>query len=264
MVKPFSPFSFFALEIAIFKGLFLKTPVMSTETFRAVFAVGAAVVGFYLYFFLSASEKVKHLFRDPGPDGGMSMSFFVFSKLTGFITMGLIPAILWFAWCRGDRASAGLDAGFTFRYWYLLAGLPLIAAGFSALTSRNPDTLKYYPEVRLKTWGPGALILSCSAWFLYLLGYEVLFRGILLLPMAAAFGPVPAVAVNIALYSAFHLPKGMGETLGAIPLGLIMCIVALMTGSVLIPFLIHLSLALSTHLFAIRYNREMKFMFRKN
>ena len=82
MVKPFSPFSFFALEIAIFKGLFLKTPVMSTETFRAVFAVGAAVVGFYLYFFLSASEKVKHLFRDPGPDGGMSMSFFVFSKPT--------------------------------------------------------------------------------------------------------------------------------------------------------------------------------------
>ena len=66
-------------------------------------------------------------------------------------------------------------------------------------------------------------MLNLLGWAIYLFGYEFLFRGILLFPLAETVGVWPAIAVNIALYSATHIPKGLDETLGAIPLGLVLC-----------------------------------------
>ena len=45
-------------------------------------------------------------------------------------------------------------------------------------------------------------------WFLYLFGYEFLFRGVLLIPLIDPLGMWPAIAINIAVYSATHIPKG--------------------------------------------------------
>ena len=53
-------------------------------------------------------------------------------------------------------------------------------------------------------------------WFIYLFGYELLFRGILLFPLVAAIGVWPAIGVNIALYSATHIPKGVEETIDVV------------------------------------------------
>lgn len=76
----------------------------------------------------------------------------------------------------------------------------------------------------------------------------------------ASSGTGIALAVNVIAYSAVHIPKGLGETPGAVPFGLLLCMLALLTGSILLPFLVHLSLALSAGFFSIRHNPEMKFM----
>jgi len=52
--------------------------------------------------------------------------------------------------------------------------------------------------------------------------------------------------------------KGKDEMIGAIPFGILLCCMALLTNSIVLPFLIHLSLALSTDLFSIHHNPKMK------
>ncbi|MEZ5021390.1 MAG: CPBP family intramembrane glutamic endopeptidase [Bacteroidales bacterium] len=65
----------------------------------------------------------------------------------------------------------------------------------------------------------------------------MLFRGVLLFGLAKPLGPVVATAVNVILYSAAHIPKGKGETLGAIPFGMVLCILTLVSGTIWIALL---------------------------
>lgn len=115
--------------------------------------------------------------------------------------------------------------------------------------------------MRLSTWGQKEVLISISGWALYLLAYEYVFRGLLLFSTAEAFGAWPAVGINLLLYSVFHIPNGKKETLAAIPFGLVLCIVSLLTGSFWMAFLLHLILSTSTEMFSIHYNPDMRFQF---
>ena len=42
----------------------------------------------------------------------------------------------------------------------------------------------------------------------------------------------PAIAINIALYSATHILKGLDETIGAIPLGFVLCLLTISSGTI--------------------------------
>ncbi|MBK7407616.1 MAG: CPBP family intramembrane metalloprotease [Saprospirales bacterium] len=68
---------------------------------------------------------------------------------------------------------------------------------------------------------------------------------------------MPALAVNVAIYSIAHIPKGIGEALGAIPFGIIVCLAAAATGNIWFPFLVHCVLALSNDWFSLYFNPEM-------
>ena len=100
-------------------------------------------------------------------------------------------------------------------------------------------------------------------WFIYLFGYELLFRGILLFPLVAAIGVWPAIGVNIALYSATHIPKGVEETIGAVPLGLVLCILTLLSGNIWIAFLVHVLMAWTNTFTALHFNPEMTYASKK-
>ena len=95
-------------------------------------------------------------------------------------------------------------------------------------------------------------------WAAYLFGYELLFRGVLLFPLADELGVWTAIAINIALYSATHIPKGLDETIGAIPLGLVLCILTLYTDTIWIAFIVHVIMAWTNTFTALRFNPEMK------
>ena len=101
-------------------------------------------------------------------------------------------------------------------------------------------------------------IKNALGWAAYLFGYEILFRGILLFPLVAEFGVWPAIAVNIALYSSTHIPKGLDETIGAIPLGIVLCVLTLLTGTIWIAFFVHLAMALTNSFTALKHHPEMK------
>jgi membrane protease YdiL (CAAX protease family) len=92
------------------------------------------------------------------------------------------------------------------------------------------------------------------------LGYEFLFRGILLFPLVDALGVWPAVAINTVMYSATHIPKGLDETIGAAFLGVVLCLVTLITGTLWVAIVIHITMALTNSFSSIYHNPEMNFV----
>jgi membrane protease YdiL (CAAX protease family) len=94
---------------------------------------------------------------------------------------------------------------------------------------------------------------------LYLLGYEAFFRGFLLFGMLEHQVPVwIAIAINTVFYSLAHIPKGKGEAFGAIPLGFLLCLAAISTGSFWVPFAVHVVMAWSNELFTLQHHRTIR------
>lgn len=182
---------------------------------------------------------------------------FLIRKINGFIICGWIPGILFFTFFTQSPADIGLSLGLNKVYRYLF-GIPLIIVGINYFLANNPAIFSRYPQMRFREWTKARLALSAVGWTIYLFGYEFLFRGILFFLVYHSYGLFASLAVNVIIYSAAHISKGKAEMIGAIPFGILLCCMSLLTNSIILPFLIHLSLALSTEYFSILYNPDMK------
>jgi len=58
-------------------------------------------------------------------------------------------------------------------------------------SARKPKNLVNYPQIRAKVWTSKMVYMNALGWFLYLFGYEFLFRGVLLFPLIEplVYGP---------------------------------------------------------------------------
>jgi membrane protease YdiL (CAAX protease family) len=144
---------------------------------------------------------------------------------------------------RSPALSAGLALGLG------LAALPaLVAAAWL------PEMRQFYPELwpRLgltqSRWERGAAV--AGAWLVYLIGYEALFRGLLLPLLVAALGLWPGLAIATGLYVLAHLDRPSAETLAAIPAGFVFALITLATGSFLAAVLLHWIIATTSELLA--------------
>jgi membrane protease YdiL (CAAX protease family) len=138
-------------------------------------------------------------------------------------------------------------------------GLSVILIPLAAFSAKKPKNLVNYPQIRAKTWNNKTFRLNLFGWAIYLFGYELLFRGILLFPLVEAYGVWLAIAVNVALYSATHIPKGLDETIGAAPLGFLLCLLTLMAGNIWIAFLVHVAMAWTNSLTALKHHPEIHY-----
>ena len=115
-----------------------------------------------------------------------------------------------------------------------------------------------YPQIRAEVWDIRMVIGNLVSWAVYLLGYEIFFRGVLLFPVVQTAGAWAAIGINIGMYSGTHIPKGAGETIGAIPLSAILCLLCLHAGSFWPAFLVHVAMAWTTTLTSLKYHPDMK------
>ncbi len=123
-----------------------------------------------------------------------------------------------------------------------LHALPFVALLPVALAARSPANLARSPQLRRAVMPPRLVLASFGLWALYLLGYELLFRGLLLFPLAAELGWWPALGLSTGMYVLAHLHKPAAETLGCIPMGFVFGWMALDSGSVLLPWSLHLAI----------------------
>ena len=99
---------------------------------------------------------------------------------------------------------------------------------------------------------------NAFTWVVYLFGYELMFRGILLFATVPIMGAWPAIILNTAFYAIVHMPKSRKETISAVPFGIVLCLITLTTGTFWVAFIVHCGLALGTFFFSLKINPEMK------
>jgi len=220
------------------------------------------LIFFSLYWFVAQSEKIKSKFYHSNPSDKDLFNHIFFTKIFGFISMGIFPLLICLIVFK-DKSLA--DFGLSFNQdtlvftisWTL--GLSILVIPIAHFSAKKPKNLKNYPQARSKIWSKSMRIKEAFAWFAYLFGYELLFRGVLLFPLVEAFGVWPAIAINIALYAATHIPKGLDETIGAVPLGLVLCILTLLSGDIWIAFLVHVAMAWTNTFTALHFHPEMEY-----
>lgn len=227
----------------------------------------ACIVCFLAYWLTIENPKVREWFgRRYGQESG-ALSFFIFNKLWGSFLFGIIFTGIALCLFPGSTvAGFGLrlpDSGQATRTTLLMTlvlSIPFVAANFlrNRRIGRSGGDFGRYPEIRMGEWSSAVMAADVGFWCLYLLAYELLFRGALFLPLVERLGLWPAIGVNIALYSAVHVPKGAGEAIGALALGFALCLITYSTGSVATAFLVHAALAVSNDLFAFRFHPAMR------
>ena len=231
------------------QDIFLKTELLA---FTAIFLV---LLLFFLYYFTAKrSLLLKYLVRPLFPSGSAGTVEFISYKLTGIIFTGIIPFLIFVLILRVPPSGTGLIVGRTFHFWYLLIILIIVTALGSFKMSQTVKVQQITPELKIKNWYPRHVILSVSAWLLYILGYEFLFRGVLWFLCSDAFGFWTALIINLLLYSLVHLPQGKLVALGTIPVGIILCFLSWLTESFIPAFMIHSFIAVLTDLFSLYHN----------
>jgi membrane protease YdiL (CAAX protease family) len=220
----------------------------------AVFAISATVAFSLIYF--AVQEKLKS--GEPSVMKHSIIHNYILRKAIGFILFGAIPALV--AWLIFGispwQAFSPNGQGLTI--WLWISGASAILLVLNAVNSRNPEIYRAYPEMRQESWDLKWISLSAGGWVLYLVGYEYLFRGLLLLGCYQAFGLWPAIVINLALYAALHLPKGLKESVATLPFGALVCYLTLETGSILPAIFLHALQAVSCEFFCILRNPQMK------
>jgi len=225
-----------------------------------ILAVAWCAIGFSTYYFLSHSHTLLNLIKPRIKTFDEQGNKIVLQRILGLFFLGIVSGIIILILPGAVLGDYGLGISFTdFPPWWSYLLIPLILAlGFKAAS--GPKNLIMYPQIRSKQWTPGRIFLSALSWLAFLIGYEFLFRGFLLFASLAIMDPLPAFVLNCALYALAHVYKGPGETFGAIPVGLILCYLTLITGNIWSAVLLHSLMALSNEWFSIRFHPDMQFI----
>lgn len=230
------------------------------EYLNSVVGISVSTIGFIFYWFLALSPKIKAIYFIKFPEESAWVKYVVFQKMMGVLFLGILPGSLALIFLPFSLADFGLKLGnYSQSIVYILVMCVLIAL-INYKATKNVENLKVYPQMRLKEWNKRRVVINSFAWISYLFAYEFMFRGILLTTCYYSFGFWPAVAINLSFYSATHIPKGLNETIGAIPYGLLLCYVTISSGSIAVSFITHVALALTNDYFSIHHSKEMKFV----
>jgi membrane protease YdiL (CAAX protease family) len=224
-----------------------------------VAAVGTFTIAFFLYYFVMISPKVERIIRGSRNESNGQARFILFQRYWGGAVLGCSALALPFFFGKTPM-DYGMIPGFSGSSLLISAALVVLVVVINIFRAGSAENLKHYPQIRAKEWDMKLYLQSSFGWIIYLLGYEWAFRGMLLYACVENLGIWPAIAVNTSLYAFAHLFKGAGETLGAIPFGIILCCITLHTGDFLVAFLVHCALAISNQTVALRAHPEMKWV----
>ena len=100
---------------------------------------------------------------------------------------------------------------------------------------------KESPKIVLDNKERGGVYFPIRIAFLF--GYEYFFRGILFFSLLALMPLIWAVLTCTALYVLIHIFDSKPEIIGAVPFGIILCLLTFYTQSIWVPFIIHCALS---------------------
>jgi membrane protease YdiL (CAAX protease family) len=152
-------------------------------------------------------------------------------------------------WLSVEPRALATSMGIAVLVW--LALLPVLLH-----SARRPEIQAAYPELRVSPRTRGIVGASALAWGVYLVGYELLFRGFLLHWGISLWGLWFGIAAMTLIYVAAHLRKPRVELLVCFVVGPAFAGLTLGTGSIWAVSLLHLLIALTSENAAARFNPE--------
>jgi membrane protease YdiL (CAAX protease family) len=234
----------------------------SNHDLNVCIPIALTLFGFSCYWFVSKSEKVKNFFYSRFTFDDASAKHIFFTKCFGFLLMGFFPWVIALFVLGKERFNyfgiAYLPNKVFFSF-YWIAILSIVAVPLAYFSAKKPKNLINYPQIRAKIWTRKIFYINLLGWAIYLFGYELLFRGVLFFPLVEELGIWQAIMINIALYSATHIPKGIEETIGAIPLGIVLCLLTWESEMIWIAFFVHLAIAWTNSLTALKFHPDIKY-----
>ena len=239
---------------------------MSHEIISALYPLFTAIAAFVIWYTVFIlTGKLKNAKKGFG-----EIQHFIISKTAGLVLFGIVPFFVTKIYFPEIFSEINIFSSVWPTEWYqwflILGSCGVISLLIWSIgLSKQPEVQEAYPEMRLSEWRPYHIIIVVAGWAIYLAGYEYLFRGILLQGMMMHSGIILAVVVNLILYCLAHFYKKRKEMIASIPFGIVLCILTIVTDSILLPFFLHLTIALSSEMFALRNNKKMHFiLFRRS
>jgi membrane protease YdiL (CAAX protease family) len=229
-------------------------------------ATGWLLISFailYLAYWLPVeSATIARWFRNRWGAHKGALGWFIWNKSHGAVLFGIVftvVALLVFPDIPFERYGLRLPQdGLS----YLIAiGVTALLGTISWIKNRKlakqGASFGRYPEIALDQWHVATIMVDSVMWMLYLLGYEMMFRGVLLGALSSQLGLGAAVGINVALYAIVHIPKGAQEAVGALVLGYVLCMITVASGSILTAWSAHCALAIVNDVSAFAYRKDM-------
>lgn len=224
----------------------------NTELFLFTSAIAVSTVGFYFYYYLSDSALVKTLLKTKK---GKPLCV-LYERLLGFLIFGCLPLSIIFLSGKTNLSDFGIVAPKADSYFWILL-LSILIVPLNYYHSRTQGNLKIYPQIREREWSVGILVQSGLGWIVYLISYEFLFRGFLFFASLPVLGLPLSIVLNTTIYALVHWPKGYKEMVGSVPLGILLCYLTYLTGSIWVAVFSHIVLALSSEWFSLQAHPQM-------
>ena len=181
----------------------------------------------------------------------------MFNRLLGAFVFAL-PAVYFIVFTNATAANFGLEFKFNIKVYSALAVIGILPIIINKFTANKAQNLSMYPQIRAAEWSKQLVAVSALSWISYLLGYEILFRGLLFFTCLHETTLISAIAINISIYALVHLPKGFNEAIGSLFMGTILCLLTFYSGSFWPAFILHCILALSNEWYSLKYHPNMK------
>ena len=211
----------------------------------AALLLGAATLYLVRHFPLGAPAWRQRLSEQSALGWAPDARALLMSRWSSGAVLGL-GGLLLCSCTGGDAQDVGLgSASISFSLawaigvWVLL--LPLLLS-----SARRPAILSRYPEIRGPLVSRSLIRHSALSWIGFLWGYELLFRGVLLLALVAELGPVSALAISTSMYALAHLEKPAAEAFSCLLMGLVFGAMTLSTGAIWSAWLCHVLICLTT------------------
>lgn len=237
----------------------IATPFGPGDTVATILGLGAALVIWLQAYPLQRSAWEARWQAPARAAGWQSVHTRAvwWERLSGALLFAVAAVVL--TYVTGGTLSWLVPAGLATNLVWCASALVLLP--FVVNSTRKATTLARYPEIRAPHWSRPDATKSVLSFAAYLLGYECFFRGALTFGLTAAIGIWPGLALVTAIYVAQHLRKGADEAFSCIPMGLVFGLMALQTGSIWIPWIVHVLVATTNEVLCARRNTTLSYPF---
>ena len=213
-----------------------------------------ATLAYCLAHYVSRADNLERFFPKHDLPSRQANAYFSSQIARGFILGGAGIIYSLYANISLDFSSFDFVPFLKSIGWAI--GVMLVFLPFIWSSAKKPEIQKFYPELRVAPRDKHLILNSATGWFVFLLGYEIIFRGLLLHYGVKTWGLWPGIAVMTALYVLAHLHKPASETFACFLVGPLFAYFTLETGTVWTVVFLHAMIAITNENIAAKYNPE--------